>query len=53
MILVLCNVMIESSNVSKKKSKLLNVTKIRSNVMLVLLNMILESSNVTKKNKIK
>ena len=50
MILVLPNVMMELSNVRKKK-KPLNVTKVLSNVMLVLSNVIMEPIDVRKKNK--
>ena len=49
MILVLPNVMMELSNVRKKKT--LNVTKVLSNVMLVLSNVIMEPIDVRKKNK--
>ena len=45
--LVLLNVIMESSNVKKKK-KLLNVTKVQSQVILILPNVTMELSNVSK-----
>ena len=45
-ILVLPNVTMELSNVTKKLREPLNVTKDLPNVMLVLLNVIMEPSNV-------
>ena len=50
-ILVLPNVMMELSNMRKKKREPLNVTKVLSNVMLVLSNVIMEPLNVRKKIK--
>ena len=52
--LILPNVIIESSNVKKRKEKKkrepLNVTKVQSHVILVLPNVIMKSLNV-RKNK--
>ena len=44
--LVLLNVIMESSNMKKKK--LLNVTKVQSRVILILPNVTMELSNVSK-----
>ena len=51
MMLIQLNVIMELSNVKKKKKiELSYVTKVRSHVILILLNVIMESSNV-RKNK--
>jgi len=47
--LVLLNVTMELSNVSKKIRKSQNVTKVRSYVILVLPNITMELSNMNKK----
>ena len=50
MMFVLPNVIMELSNVIKKKIKVpLNVRKVWSNVMLILPNVTMEPSNVIKK----
>ena len=50
-ILVLLNVMMELSNVRKKRRKPLNVIKVLSNVMLVLPNVTMKPSNFREKKK--
>ena len=52
MILVLPSMTIKLSIVRKKKRVLLNVTKVRLEVMLVLHNVIMEMSNLRIKNRV-
>ena len=46
--LILLDVIIESSNVEGEKKELSNVTKVQSYMMLVLPNAMMELSNVNK-----
>jgi len=46
--LVLVKVIMETSNVKKKKRELSNVTKVQSHVMLVLPNVMIKLLNVSK-----
>ena len=52
MILVLPNVTMELSNIRKKIMVPLNVTKVRSELMLVLHSVIMKLPNLRKKNKV-